>query len=219
MVWRMLHLAHDADAASQAGGAGRDGGERGWRRPLVRRAGYAALLFALWLGLSGLIEGLFLLSGAACSVIAMLIAERIFRPATPMGFGGAPSGFGWFIASWLRFAAYIPWLLWQIVLSNLHVARLVLHPRMPIDPALVEFDSTLRTEAAHVLLANSITLTPGTVTVEMTAKRFVVHCLSAGSRSGIEKGEALRRAGWVFGEGSGGAPAVREIAGLEEEKA
>ncbi|MDE2765397.1 MAG: Na+/H+ antiporter subunit E [Chloroflexota bacterium] len=206
---------HDADAAGEAGGAERGGGERGWRRPLVRRAGYAALLFALWLGLSGLIEGLFLLSGAVCSVIAMLIAERIFRPAAPAGFGSAPPGFGWFVASWLRFAAYLPWLLWQIVLANLHVARLVLDPRLPIDPALVEFDSTLKTEAAHALLANSITLTPGTVTVEMTARRFVVHCLSAGSRRGIEEGALLRRVEWVFGEG-GGAPAVREAEVLEE---
>ena len=192
------------------------GGERGWRRPLVRRVGYAALLFALWLGLSGLIEGFFLVAGAVCSVIAVLVTERIFRPAAPAGFAGAPSGFGWFAASWLRFGVYVPWLLWQIVLSNLHVARLVLHPRLPIDPALMEFESTLTTEAAHVLLANSITLTPGTVTVEMTAKRFVVHCLSADSRSGIEDGAMLRRAGWVFGEGGGAAPAVREVDGLEE---
>ena len=182
----------------------------------MRRGGYAALLFALWLGLSGLIEGLFLVSGAVCSVIAMLIAERIFRPATSVGFGSAPSGFGWFAASWLRFAAYLPWLLWQILLANLHVARLVLDPRLPVDPALVEFDSTLRTEAAHALLANSITLTPGTVTVEMTARRFVVHCLSAGSRRGIEEGALLRRVGWVFGEGGGGAPAMRAVEVLEE---
>ena len=198
-----------------ASGAKRGGIERGWRRPLVRRVGYAALLFALWIGLSGLIEGLFLLSGAVCSVIVVLITERIFRPAAPMGFGGAPSGFGWFAASWLRFAVYTPWLLWQIVLANLLVARVVLDPRLPVDPVIVEFDSPLTTEAAHVLLANSITLTPGTVTVEMTAKRFVVHCVPASSRRGLEEGALLRRVGWVFGEG-GGAPAVREVDGLEE---
>ena len=195
------------------------GPERGWQRAAARRVGYAALLFALWLGLSGLIEGLFLMAGAVCSVIVVLITERIFRPAAPGDFGRAPTGFGWFAASWLRFALYVPWLLWQIALANLHVARLVLHPRLPIDPALVEFDSTLTTEAAHALLANSITLTPGTVTVEMTARRFVVHCLSAGSRRGIEEGALLRRAGWVFGEGTGAAPAVREVDGLEEEAA
>ena len=174
------------------------------------------LLFALWVGLSGLIEGLFLVAGAVSSVIVVLITERMYHPAVADRFGRAPSSFVWLAATWGRFVSYVPLLLWQVLLANLHVARLVLDPRLPIDPALVEFESPLTTEAAHAVLANSITLTPGTVTVEAAHHRFVVHCISAGSRRGMEEGALLRSVGWVFGERGAPVPPVREIAGLEE---
>lgn len=81
---------------------------------------------------------------------------------------------------WLRMTTYIPWLLYQIFLANLHVMYLVLHPRMMelINPKIIQFDSRLKSEYSRMVFANSITLTPGTITVNVNALgRFSVHCI------------------------------------------
>lgn len=81
---------------------------------------------------------------------------------------------------WLRLAGYIPWLIYQIFKANLHVMVLVFHPRMRdlIDPKIITFDSRLKNDYARMLFANSITLTPGTITVDVTVwGRFSVHCI------------------------------------------
>lgn len=85
---------------------------------------------------------------------------------------------------WLRFARYIPWLIYQIFLANLHVMYLVFHPRMMdmINPKIIKFNSRLNGDYERTLFANSITLTPGTITVDVTALgRFSVHCIDDAS--------------------------------------
>ena len=114
-----------------------------------------------------------------------------------------------------RLAIYFPLLLWEIAVANVHVARLVLDPRMPINPSLVEFESPLRTEASNAVLANSITLTPGTVTVDMSAHRFIIHCISETSRQGIQDGALLKHVARVFDEKIE-APEVRDVTSAEE---
>jgi multicomponent Na+:H+ antiporter subunit E len=68
---------------------------------------------------------------------------------------------------WFRFIRYIPWLLYQIMVANIHIFYLVCHPRMMelLDPQIMEFKSRLKSDIARVTLANSITLTPGSITV------------------------------------------------------
>ncbi|MCP4220940.1 MAG: Na+/H+ antiporter subunit E [bacterium] len=83
---------------------------------------------------------------------------------------------------------YIPWLIWQIVVASLQVAAVVLNPKMPIDPGFVCFKSKLPNMGAKVILGNSITLTPGTITVELQKNEFVVHSLMDASASGIVDG-------------------------------
>ena len=68
----------------------------------------------------------------------------------------------------LRLSFYIPWLIIQIVVSSLQVARCVLHPRCPFDPSLLRFKTKLKNVSSRVVLANSITLTPGTITLEIS---------------------------------------------------
>ena len=77
-----------------------------------------------------------------------------------------------------RFVFYVPWLLWQIILANFDVAYRVLHPKMPINPRIIEFDTTLRGDVSRTTLANSITLTPGTITIEVKGSRFWVHAIA-----------------------------------------
>jgi multicomponent Na+:H+ antiporter subunit E len=99
-----------------------------------------------------------------------------------------------------RLALYIPWLMWQIVLASLQVAYAVLHPRMPIDPALVRFKTKLPNIAAKVILGNSITLTPGTYTIRIRDDEFLVHSLMETSHSGIIDGSLPGQVAKLYGD-------------------
>ncbi len=80
----------------------------------------------------------------------------------------------------IRVINYVPWLLYQVVVANLHVLYLVFHPRMMdlIDPQIIRFDSTLKKELSLVTFANSITLTPGTITMYVSVNgTFQVHAI------------------------------------------
>ena len=85
------------------------------------------------------------------------------------------------------FIGYIGWLFWEIILANLHVFRVALSPRMNelLAPRLVEFDTKLEKELSKFILANSITLTPGTVTVRVNGNKFLVHALTKKAADGL----------------------------------
>jgi len=88
--------------------------------------------------------------------------------------------------------AYLVVLLKEIFLSNFRVMAIILFKRIPITPALTEVRIDLRSQMAKTILANSITLTPGTITVEVTGDVFVVHCLSSEMIEGIEDSAFVR---------------------------
>lgn len=88
----------------------------------------------------------------------------------------------------LRVLYYIPWLIWQIVVASLQVAYAVLSPKMPIDPALIRFKTKLPNVGSKVILGNSITLTPGTITIQVKGDEFLVHALMDVSSTGIING-------------------------------
>jgi multicomponent Na+:H+ antiporter subunit E len=76
------------------------------------------------------------------------------------------------------FIIYLPALLWEIIKSNIDVAYRVLHPRMPINPGIVRVPVSLQSPYGKTLLANSITLTPGTLTLDVKEQNFYVHWLN-----------------------------------------
>jgi multicomponent Na+:H+ antiporter subunit E len=139
-------------------------------------------LMALWIILSGRFD-LFHLSFGMLSALAitlgtnrLLLLPPAIGPATLNPFTAHP---------WLRLLTYVPWLFWQIVLSSLHIAYVVLHPQMPITPRVVSFQVKLPHALARLTLANSITLTPGTVTIDVRGDEFLVHALTATSIQGL----------------------------------
>jgi multicomponent Na+:H+ antiporter subunit E len=160
------------------------------------------LLFGLWIAFSGNFLAEFLVIGAITAAAAVAFSELLFRGTHEGRFASAPTGIGWFVRSTVRFLVYLLWLSYQIVASNVHVVYLILHPRLPINPSLVEFNTTLVSERAQVMLAQSITLTPGTVTVDASDGKFVVHCLSDFTRAGLSKGTIQNKVAAVFGEPS-----------------
>ena len=91
---------------------------------------------------------------------------------------------------WLRLAAYLPWLLWQVLLSGAHLAYLILHPRLPIEPKLIRYKTRLREPAAIAIFGNSITLTPGTITADVTRDELVIHAMDDAAASGLRDMEA-----------------------------
>ena len=85
-----------------------------------------------------------------------------------------------------QFAQYIFVLVKEIVLANLAVCRMILTRKETMEPVLVRVHTDLKTETARVILANSITLTPGTITVSMTGQELLVHCLDKTLSKGME---------------------------------
>lgn len=79
---------------------------------------------------------------------------------------------------------YLPWLMWQIVLANLRVIKIVWSPSLPIDPRLVEVPCDLETATGRMIYANSITLTPGTVTIDV-GPHYLVHALTPEDEAGL----------------------------------
>lgn len=95
---------------------------------------------------------------------------------------------------------YIPWLLWEIVKSNFHVAKIVLSPKMPISPRLIRVKASQRTDLGRVIYANSITLTPGTVTMDVRGEDFLVHALTKDTAAGVLTGEMDRKVTTMEGQ-------------------
>lgn len=88
---------------------------------------------------------------------------------------------------------YFPWLVWEIVLANWDVAKAILKNDSSLRPRLMRIHSTQVSEIGRVTYANSITLTPGTVTLDAEGTEFLIHSLTQGSKEGLETGDMDRR--------------------------
>lgn len=143
----------------------------------------AAILLATWIILSGLFDPLHLGTGVVAAILVALAfpgwADAVrFRP--------------------LRFLLYLPWLTGQILRSNLRVARVVLSPKMPIAPTFIAQAPGVRGERALTVLGSSITLTPGTLTIDIDDERLFVHALDPASAQDVRDGTAARRIARIF---------------------
>ncbi len=145
-----------------------------------------AIMFAFWLLLSGYLDGFHIITGLISSLlVACLSADLLYPGSTP---------FGTRMIRLVRFIRYLPWLLYQVIKANFDVAYRVLHPRMPIDPRIIHFKTDLKEEVAIASLANSITLTPGTVTIEARDNgEFVVHAITKEAADWLLTGEMAKR--------------------------
>ena len=93
-----------------------------------------------------------------------------------------------------RLLRYWAWLSPEIVKSSLDVARIILHRRLPISPTVVEFDAAPKGPVGQAILGNAITLSPGTVTLDVHDGRLRVHCLTQKGADALLSGEFNRRA-------------------------
>jgi len=150
----------------------------------LRLAALAATLYAFWLLLSGLYTPFLLGAGLASSAAVAALAWRMELADRE----GHP------VHLTLGALFYWPWLVKEILKSGWAVARIIVDPRLPISPALVRLRPSQQSTVGLATHANSITLTPGTITVEAQRGEFLVHALTREAAAGLAAGEMDRRA-------------------------
>lgn len=148
-----------------------------------------ALLVILWLLLSGLLEPLYLILGAVSVALALWLAARMAVADRE----GVPSALGW------RAFGYWPWLAKEIALANWDVTRRILSPSLPISPSAFKVKASQRTALGRTIYANSITLTPGTVSMSIDGDEILVHALTEDGRDSVIEGTMDRKAAWFEG--------------------
>jgi len=151
----------------------------------------ALMLVAVWLLWSGHAEPLLLGFGFFSVLVVLAITRRMDRFSESQG-GDSPG---------LKLFLYLPWLLGQIFKSNFDVARIILNPRLPISPRLIRVPASQKTAAGQVIYANSITLTPGTISLDVREDQILVHALTEDSAAGVLSGEMDRRVSRAEGRG------------------
>ena len=127
------------------------------------------LSLLVWLALTSSLDLQELLAGAGiCLFLSLLLNSYYLRLGLP------PLS----AKRILFFVIYLVVLLWQIIKANLDVAYRVIHPRMPINPGIVVIKTELKSDIAKMVLANSITLTPGTFTLDIIGDNLLIHWIN-----------------------------------------
>ena len=101
------------------------------------------------------------------------------------------------IRGW-RMVWYFPWLVGRILQSGFHLSALILHPALPIDPKMIRHQTKLQDDGSIVLLGNSITLTPGTITVELDSQDLIVHAMDDRSADDVTSRRIEQRIDGLF---------------------
>jgi multicomponent Na+:H+ antiporter subunit E len=150
---------------------------------MVHVVGLGTSLMAFWLVMSGIFTPLLISLGVASILLVLYIAHRMDlydHETFPFHLKG-------------RIFGYWGWLAKEIFKANIDVAKIVLAPSMPISPRVVRVKATQKSDLGLVIFANSITLTPGTVTIDIEGDEMIVHALSQDLADGVLNGDMDRR--------------------------
>jgi len=153
----------------------------------MRRLIYFILAFVIWLLLTWSLEAQVIIAGLAAAVVVSLLFHEILPQEHHIFV--SPMRIFWFLV-------YIPVFFYYVIKANFDVVYRALHPKMPINPGIVKIKTNLKTASGITALANSITLTPGTLTVDLTDDGFLyVHWINVKS---TDIDEATKRVGHKF---------------------
>ena len=149
---------------------------------LVQMTGLLLILSLSWVLWSGIYKPLLLGLGLFSAFLSAWLAHRMgfFRHPIPP-------------RALVRLPVFWWWLLKEVIKSSINVALVVLKPSLPISPTMVELKTTESSEAGKVILGNSITLSPGTVTIDMHSNQLLVHCLTRQSAEDLQTLEVQMR--------------------------
>jgi len=154
---------------------------------VLRAFGLGAILFIFWLLLSGHYTPMLIGFGLGSSVLVVYLATRmdvVDHEGLPLQLGG-------------RFWVYFPWLMKEIFIANVKVARIILSPKLPISPVVTHFRASQESDLGKAIYANSITLTPGTITTGIQGQDLEIHALTLKDIDGREEDEMDLRVRWV----------------------
>ena len=149
----------------------------------LQLTGLLLILMLSWVLWSGIYKPLLLGLGLFSAFLSTWLAHRMgfFRHQAMLKVLSSLPAYWW-------------WLLREIIVSSIDVAKLILTPSLPLSPIVVELEAETRSDIAQVILGNAITLSPGTVTLDLHKGRLLVHCLTGESARALQEGEANRRA-------------------------
>jgi multicomponent Na+:H+ antiporter subunit E len=162
------------------------------------------LLLAFWLLLSWRLDPVFLAMGVGSAALVTWLTQPFVTKAIGPGLGGPRVLLRRGFAS----GVYLVWLMGRIIPAGLQIAYHVLHPGLPIDPGVLRFRTTLHSPVARTLLANSITLVPGTMTLEVNGDEFVVHAFIPSAADDLASAKLQNRIADIFLEDHQSAPNV-----------
>jgi len=148
-----------------------------WQRFLIA----ITLIYPFWLLMVGTFDPAELLVGLLVACLTAWLSKQHLHIL---------DAFKWHPAMLFYLIIYISIFLWTLVRANIDVARRVLSPSLPIDPGIVEVETHLQSDLGKLLLANSITLTPGTLTVDIIDNRLQVHWIDSCSGQDIHHATA-----------------------------
>ena len=160
----------------------------------MRTIATAMILFVLWLLMSGIYKPMIVGFGAMSALIATYVIHRmnvVDQNKIPLKLHP------------VRMVQYLWWLMAEVAKSNITVTKTILARDMPIRQNLFSVDCTPKNEVAQVMFANSITLTPGTITVETEDRHFLVHALSYSEDDPVALAEMGARVKTVEAGGTG----------------
>ncbi len=152
----------------------------------------ALVLFFLWIVFTGKLNWHHLVLGAVTCLLLSAFSFYLLRGRLDPHLNGRFT---------LRFPLFSAILFWEIIKANWDVMKRIIAPSFPISPQIVDFESYLESDIAKTVLANSITLTPGTVTVDIQGSRFFIHCLHDDFTDDPGSGKLQRMTAWLFSEG------------------
>jgi multicomponent Na+:H+ antiporter subunit E len=124
--------------------------------------------FVVWLLLTWTLNWQHLIAGGVISILVGILFGKHFVQDAYKVFN---------LKRWFWFLVYVPVFIWEMAKANFDVAYRVIHPRMPIEPGIVKVKTQLKSEMGKTFLANSITLTPGTFTIDIKDEYLYIHCI------------------------------------------
>ncbi|WP_293813482.1 Na+/H+ antiporter subunit E [uncultured Phascolarctobacterium sp.] len=165
--------------------------------PMVHMTGLALVLFAFWMVLSGRTETKFVVYGILTAVVTTWVTYPLLLVPNKDG-SKKYYVFGFSIPKMIM---YFFWLMCQLVLANIDVLLATTGQELNIDPKVVRFRFRADNPMASVILANSITLTPGTVTMNVTDDGvYEIHALTVGAAAGVLDGGMQKKVADLYGE-------------------
>ena len=164
---------------------------------LVHKLAMFVVLFGFWMVLSGRTETKFIVYG----LITALVTTWVTYPLLLVPNKDGSKQYFVFGVSIPKFIMYFFWLMWQLVLANIDVLLATTAQELNIDPKVVRFYFRADNPMASVVLANSITLTPGTVTINVTDDGlYEIHALTKGAAAGVLDGSMQKKVADLYGE-------------------